>query len=273
MVITDDNLATIVTAVREGRGIYDNLRKVVDYLVAGNLSEIMVVVASLLAFPALGIPLLPLQLLWINLLTDGLPAIALGVDPVDPTLMARPPRSPGSRLLSARRLRILAGRAVLIAAAAVGGAAITRYWLGEPWAEARTVMFSVLVGAHLVYAFVARRPDPVTGPGVGARPLWAAAFNSWLAGAVAAGLALQTLLLAWPPARLVFDTVGLDPRTWALTGLLAVAPAALMLLGILRQPTPSSPSWLRRPDPGTFQAQGPHWIRVQAPCRGTSPRP
>jgi magnesium-transporting ATPase (P-type) len=162
--------ATIVTAVREGRGIYDSIRKVVDHLVAGNLSEIMVVVASLLAFPALGIPLLPLQLLWINLLTDGLPAIALGVDPVDPSLMARPPRSPGSRLLSARRLRILAGRAVLIAAAAVGAAAITRYALGEPWEQTPTVMFSVLVGAHLLYAFVARRPDPVAAPTTGATP-------------------------------------------------------------------------------------------------------
>jgi Ca2+-transporting ATPase len=133
MVITDDNLATIVTAIREGRGISDSIRKVVDYVVAGNLSEIMVVVASLLAFPALGIPLLPLQLLWINLLTDGSPAIALGVDPVDPSLMARPPRSPRSRLLSARRLRILLGRAVLIAAAAVGAAATTHHLLGEPW--------------------------------------------------------------------------------------------------------------------------------------------
>jgi calcium-translocating P-type ATPase len=230
MVITDDNLATIVTAVREGRGIYDSIRKVVDYLVAGNLSEIMVVVASLLAFPALGIPLLPLQLLWINLLTDGLPAIALGVDPVDPALMARRPRSPGSRLLSARRLRILAGRAVLIAAAAVGAAAITRYLVGAPWEQARTVMFSVLVGAHLLYAFVARRPDPVAAPTAGPTPWHRPAINRWLIAAVGAGMALQAVLLLWPPGRVVFDTVRLDPRAWSLAGLLAVAPAALMLL-------------------------------------------
>jgi hypothetical protein len=90
-------------------------------------------------------------------------------------------------------------------------------------------MFSVLVGAHLLYAFVARRPDPVAPPvaGASARP---AAVNRWLAGAVGAGLGLQSLLLLWPPARLVFDITGLDPRAWALAGLLAVAPAALMLL-------------------------------------------
>jgi P-type Ca2+ transporter type 2C len=182
-----------------------------------------------------GIPLLPLQLLWINLLTDGLPAIALGVDPVDPSLMARPPRSPGSRLLSARRLRVLAGRAVLIAAAAVGAAATARYLLGQPWEQARTVMFTVLVGAHLLYAFVARRPDPVAAPTTGAkrpRPL----SNRWLAGAVGTGMALQVLVVIWPPARVVFDTAGLDARAWALAGLLAVAPAALMLLaGRLRR--------------------------------------
>ena len=78
MVITDDDLSTIVTAIREGRGIYDNIRKVVDYLVAANLSEIVVVVFCLLLFPRLGVPLLPIQLLWINLLTDGLPALAPG---------------------------------------------------------------------------------------------------------------------------------------------------------------------------------------------------
>ena len=91
MVITDDNLATISTAIREGRGIYDNIRKVIDYLVAGNLSEILVVITGLIAFPGLGVPLFPLQLLLINLLTDGLPALALAFDATDPEVMRRPP--------------------------------------------------------------------------------------------------------------------------------------------------------------------------------------
>ncbi|MGH2674956.1 MAG: cation-translocating P-type ATPase, partial [Actinomycetota bacterium] len=118
LVVTDDNLATIVTAVREGRGIYDNIRKVVDYLVGGNLSEITVVVVSLLLFPDLGVPLLPLQLLWVNLLTDGLPALALGVDPVDPGLMRRPPRPRSERLLTASRLALLSVRGLLMGASA-----------------------------------------------------------------------------------------------------------------------------------------------------------
>jgi Ca2+-transporting ATPase len=248
MVITDDNLATIVTAVREGRGIYDSIRKVIDYLVAGNLSEVMVVVGSLLAFPALGIPLLPLQLLWINLLTDGLPAIALGVDPVDRRLMSRPPRSPSTRLLSIRRLRILGARALLIAAAAVGGAALTRFWFGDSWEQARTVMFSVLVGGHLLYAFVARGPDPVNrvDGGPARQPV-----NAWLAAAVGTGLALQILLLTWPPARLVFDTVALTPPSLVLAGVLAVAPAALMWVAGRR----AGPVRKRRP--GHRQSQSP----------------
>lgn len=76
LVITDDDLNLVTKAVREGRGIFDNVRKVVDYLVAGNLSEVTVVLTGLAFFPGLGIPLFPLQLLWVNLLTDGLPALA-----------------------------------------------------------------------------------------------------------------------------------------------------------------------------------------------------
>jgi hypothetical protein len=97
-------------------------------------------------------------------------------------------------------------------------------------------MFSVLVGAHLLYAFVARRPDPATAPTASASPTRRAAVNRWLIGAVAAGIALQAVLLLWPAVGLVFDTVGLDPRAWGLVGLMAVAPAALMLLaGRLRR--------------------------------------
>jgi len=224
MVITDDNLATIVHAVREGRGIYDNIRKVVDYLVGGNLSEILVVVGALLLFPALGVPLLPLQLLWINLLTDGPPAIALGVDVMDRSLMDLPPRPRGERLLSARRLLMLCGRAGLMAAASLSALAVARFAWEEPWAHARAVMFTVLVMAHLLYAFVVRRPraEPPS--------LRRLVSNRWLLGGVGLGLALQIAAVLWSPAHGVLGTAPLSAREWVLVAAAANAPVGLMLV-------------------------------------------
>jgi Ca2+-transporting ATPase len=210
LVVTDDNLATIVTAIREGRGIYDNIRKVVDYLVAGNLSEIIVVVTALALFPELGVPLLPLQLLWVNLLTDGLPAIALGVDPVDPGLMERRPRPRSERLLGRRKLLMLSARGVVMAAAALGSLGVTRFVWEEPWHHARAVMFTVLVVAHLLYAFVARLPSR--------------RMNGWLIVAVFAGLALQALVVLWPAAHPVFRTASLSLGEWLLVIVGGIVP-------------------------------------------------
>jgi Ca2+-transporting ATPase len=210
MVVTDDNLATIVGAVREGRGIYDNVRKVVDYLVAGNLSEIMVVVSGLLIFPDLGIPLLPLQLLWINLLTDGLPALALGIDPVAPDVMRRPPRRRGEPLLSVRRLQRLGGRGLIIAAASVASLAVSRLLWEESWARSRALMFTVLVTAHLLYALA-----------VGGR-------NRWLYSAIGSGIALQVAVVLLPVAQPIFATAALDLREWVLVLVAGVLPTAII---------------------------------------------
>lgn len=215
LVVTDDNLATIVAAVGEGRGIYDNIRKVVDYLVAGNLSEITVVVVSLLLFPGLGVPLLPLQLLWVNLLTDGLPALALGVDPVDPGLMRRAPRPRAQRLLGRTRLVLLSTRGLAMGASGVACLAVDRFVWHEPWSHARAVMFTVLVGAHLLYAFVARLPT--RGP------------NGWLLAAVLGGLALQAAVVILPAARPVFHTAPLLAREWLLVVAAATIPIVPML--------------------------------------------
>jgi Ca2+-transporting ATPase len=226
MVITDDDLATIVEAVREGRGIYDNIRKVVDYLVGGNLSEISVVVVSLLLFPDLGIPLLPLQLLWINLLTDGLPALALGVDPAAEGLMRRDPRPASQRLLVISSLPLLMWRALLIASAAIASLAVTRFALEASWGRARTVMFSTLVITHLLYAFVVRG-----GAGGRERPRLADVItNPALLIGVGAGLLLQVAIVAWPPAREVFGTTSLPPSGWAAVAAAAALTVAAMLV-------------------------------------------
>jgi Ca2+-transporting ATPase len=232
MVVTDDDLATIVVAVREGRGIYDNIRKVIDYLVAGNISEIFVVVLSLALFPALGVPLLPLQLLWVNLLTDGLPAVALGLDSPDPSLMTRPPRRHKDRLLAGPRIRLLAVRGMLIASSALGALAVARFTWNEPWNHARAVMFTVLVFAHLLYAFVVRAHDLH-------RPLRWLSSNGWLLFAVGTGIFLQLLIVALPWGHELFGTAPLTAREWVLVVLAGVIPAAIMLA-----PRPST----RKPD-------------------------
>ena len=98
MVVTDDNFASIVAAVEEGRGVYDNIRKFIHYLLSCNAGEIMVMLfASLLGWPA---PLLAIHILWVNLVTDGLPALALGVEPLDPLAMQRPPRPPAEPVVT-----------------------------------------------------------------------------------------------------------------------------------------------------------------------------
>ncbi|HEX9713555.1 MAG TPA: cation-translocating P-type ATPase [Actinomycetota bacterium] len=233
MVITDDNLTTVVEAIREGRGIYDNLRKVVDYLIAGNISEIMVVVSALALFPSLGVPLLPLQLLWINLLTDGLPALALGVDAFDPSSMRRPPRLRQARLLTARRIGFLFSRAVPISAVSIGALAIERYAWGASWTHARTVMFTVLVVAHLLLAFQARWPHWRDHRPREARdgPLIAGGLRAsrWLLGAVGMGVVLQAVILGWEPARALFDLTMLGMRDALLVLVASIAPAASMI--------------------------------------------
>jgi Ca2+-transporting ATPase len=247
MVITDDNLATIVVAVREGRGIYDNIRKVIDYLIAGNLSEISVVVAALLLFPGLGVPLLPVQLLWVNLLTDGLPAIALGLDRAHPTLMADPPRRREAQLLGPRRVGLLAARGAAIAAACIAALALDLGW-GQPVEHARTVLFTTLVTAHMAYAFVARRrPTRVKGrePGIGG---W---FGTpLLVAAVGGGLALQWVIVTWSVAHGVFGTVALDARDW----ILIVAAALAGVAGTVAVPRPPTPL---SPEPATDPSTGP----------------
>ncbi len=152
VVVTDDDLATLVAAIHEGRTIHDNMRKVVDYLVASNLSEVIVVLMVLLAVPSLGVPLFPLQLLWVNLLTDGLPALALGVDPAHAGIMARPPRDPALRLLDIGHLRRLAGRGAALALGPIGGLLVAHELWGLSAPTSRTVLFSGLVVAQAAYA-------------------------------------------------------------------------------------------------------------------------
>lgn len=152
IIIVDDHFTTIVTAVEAGRGIYENIRKTMQYLLAGNVGELLLMLVCV----AIGLPtpLVPIHLLWINLVTDGLPAICLATDTVDDQLMQRPPRPRGARLADAAFLRTM-----LLTGALTAGVALAVYVVmlrqSVP-AVARGYAFSVLVCAELLRAFGAR---------------------------------------------------------------------------------------------------------------------
>ena len=152
MIITDDNFATIVAAVEEGRGIYDNIRKTLQYLLAGNTGELLLMTACVII--GLPTPLLPIHLLWINLVTDGLPALCLATDPIDPDVMKRRPRRQSERITSRGFLRTMAFTGLLTAGVAFG---VYYYMLQVGTTEtARSYAFAVLVFAELLRSFGAR---------------------------------------------------------------------------------------------------------------------
>ena len=152
MIITDDNFATIVAAVEEGRGIYANIRKTLQYLLAGSAAELLLM--TLCVVVGLPTPLLPIHLLWINLVTDGLPALCLATDPIDPDVMKRHPRHRSERITNRSFLRTMFLTGFLTAGVAF---AVYFYVLKTGTEEmARTYAFAVLVFAEMLRSFGAR---------------------------------------------------------------------------------------------------------------------
>jgi P-type Ca2+ transporter type 2C len=227
LVITDDNLATIVDAIHEGRGIYDNIRKVVDYLLAANISEVLVVVAVLLLFPEVGVPLLPLQLLWINLVTDGLPAVALGIDPIPEDLMRRPPRSRKDTLVDRHRILRSTGRGAVIAAGCIGTFVLSHYLLDQPWGHARATMFVTLALSQLAFSFAvsANTTSQASPRNKHKRLSDSLTSNHLLLWGAAVGLVLQIGAMTWPPLIEVLGTASLDLGEWTLVLVGALLPA------------------------------------------------
>ena len=180
MIITDDNFATIVAAVEEGRGIYDNIRKTLQYLLAGNSAELLLMFAAvLLGFPA---PLLPIHLLWINLVTDGLPALCLATDRIDSDVMARNPRPQSESITDTEFVRTMIFTGFLTAGVAF---AVFYHGLQTGTTEsARSAAFAVLVFAELLRSFGARSET---------KPIWRIPFfsNSPLLIVVAISFGLQ----------------------------------------------------------------------------------
>jgi len=226
MIIADDNFATIVDAVREGRAIWRNIQKFIFFLLSSN-AGLLVAVFAVGFFTDLK-PLTPLMILWINLVTNGLPALALGVDPPDPTQMREPPRQRSGSLLGARDWL-----GMTFVGAWMGGAAVLCYLLplrpDDPLAvkHARAIAFSLLALSPLLHAFNCRS---ATASILSLRPILPLALVA--AVILSAGIHLVAVLV--PTLRPVFQTFEMSPREWALLLLLSasIIPAVeLMKLG------------------------------------------
>ncbi|HET8681094.1 MAG TPA: HAD-IC family P-type ATPase, partial [Micromonosporaceae bacterium] len=213
LVLVDDNLATVATAVGEGRRIYDNIRRFLRYALSGGLAEILVMLAG--PFLGLAVPLLPGQILWINLLTHGVPGVALGAEPAEPGTMRRPPRSPDESVLGGGLLTTVLTTGALIATATLG-AGIAAHQLGRPW---QSVVFAVLGLAQLGVALAVRARRSPGGPA-----------NPGLLWAVAVSAVLQLAGVLLPPLRTLLGTQALTLADLAGCVVAAAVPAALLLL-------------------------------------------
>ncbi len=217
MVLTDDNFASIVSAVEEGRVIFDNIRKFVFYLLSCNIGEILIIFLAMLFALAPQPPLLPIQLLWLNLVTDGLPALALGLEPASPNTMNRPPRDPAESVLS-RRLWPLIGVQAAVDAFSTLAAFTLAYRTTQDLTFAQTVAYTTLVTAELIRAYTSRSQT---------RSLWSMGVlsNPWMVRATVVSFLLLLGTLYLPALQNVFRTVPLDLETWGVILVFAVLPA------------------------------------------------
>jgi Ca2+-transporting ATPase len=217
MVLADDNFASIVAAVAEGRGIFDNIRKTLVYLLSGNAAELTVMLAA--ALGGLPLPLLPLHLLWINVVTDGLPALALVLDPPEADVLQRPPRHPDEPMLGRAQWQFIATTGLLQAIATLG----VFVWAlnTRDVADARNLAFSVLVFGELFRAFAARSTT---------RVFWevGAFTNVRLLGVVVFSVLLQLGIHHMPLAQAIFEIGPLSAGDCALTLLVALGPVTVI---------------------------------------------
>ena len=217
MVLADDNFASIVAAIREGRGIFDNIRKTLVYLLSGNTAELTVMLVA--ALGGLPLPLLPLHLLWINVVTDGLPALALVVDPAEDDVLQRPPRHPDEPMLGRAEWRFIITTGLLQAAATLG----VFVWAlnARDLSEARNFAFSVLVFGELFRAFAARSTT---------RLFWevGAFTNVRLLAVVVFSVLMQLGIHHIPAAQAVFEIRPLSAADCLLTLVVAMGPVTVV---------------------------------------------
>ncbi|OGF45458.1 MAG: calcium-translocating P-type ATPase, SERCA-type [Candidatus Firestonebacteria bacterium RIFOXYC2_FULL_39_67] len=215
MVVTDDNFASIVAAVSEGRGIYDNIQKFIHYLLSCNAGEILLMfTASLIGFAA---PLLPIHILWVNLVTDGLSALALGVDPAAPDIMKRHPRDPNEKVITKERALYILAQGAFIAFCSLLAYVFVLYVEKESISRARTAAFIVLAVSQLFHSFNCRSmTESLFKLGIFTnKKLLLAAFISFL---------MMMVVVYVPFLQKVFKTVPLGLFDWLLVLVISSFP-------------------------------------------------
>ena len=225
MVLTDDNFASIVNAVEEGRTVYDNIRAFLAYLLSGNYGELLSVLLAITV--GLPLPLLALQILWINVVTETIPATALSKEPPEHDLMERPPRKKHQRLFQKRELAAIGATMLLIALGTLAvfylsltdsgwtfGEALDPLNPGREYRYALTMAFVTFVFFQLFNIFNAKSP----GHTVFFEEL---TNNRWMLGAVLLTVLLQLAVVYVPALNGIFGTVPLAPEAWALAALVA----------------------------------------------------
>jgi Ca2+-transporting ATPase len=221
MIVTDDNFASIVAAVEEGRGIYDNIKKFIHYLLSCNTGEILVMfVSSLIGLP---VPLLPIQILWVNLVTDGLPALALGVDPVAPNIMKRSPRPTNEPVVTRRAAMLMLTQGSFIALCCLVAFGFVLFVEKGGIERARTAAFIVLSCSQLFHSFNCRSAtESLFKIGVFTNK------NLVLAGGVS--FLLQMMVVYVPFFQGIFKTTPLGIFDWLLVIVISSLPLWAMEL-------------------------------------------
>ncbi len=219
IVLTDDNFISIVSGIREGRRIYDNIRKFVLYLLQANMGELLLLMTT--TFVGLPTPLLPLQILWINLLTDSLPALALSLESEEPDIMRRPPRNPKEHLLSGEWGRLL------FISLWVSCFAFTFFlWQlsrGESEMVARSTTFCLVIVVELLLVFNVRSRHPFWKIGL--------TSNRWLLGAVAVPFVLQMVAI-YTPLNTIFSLTPITLVQWG--EILGIGIAGFLMFELLK---------------------------------------
>ncbi|NEW05452.1 calcium-translocating P-type ATPase, SERCA-type [Paenibacillus sp. SYP-B3998] len=229
LILSDDNFSTIVAAIEEGRSIYENIRKFIRYLLASNVGEIMTMFIAMMA--GLPLPLVPIQILWVNLVTDGLPAMALGVDQAEKDLMQQKPRTAKESIFARRLGWKIISRGILIGVCTLGA-----FWLvlrGNPedaqtLLKAQSVAFATLVMAQLIHVFDCRSSRSIFHR----NPLQ----NKYLVLAVLSSLILMLAVMYVEQLQPIFKTVPLGWKDWILVLAAAGIPTFFMGLGSVFSP-------------------------------------
>lgn len=229
LVLRDDNFTTIVSAVEEGRNIYDNIRKFIRYLLASNVGEILVMFFAMLM--GLPLPLLPIQILWVNLVTDGLPAMALGIDPSEGDTMRHKPRKKHENIFARGLGWKIISRGFLIGTMTLGAFIVAYYENPNDLTHAQTVAFATLVLAQLIHVFDCRSEHSVFHR----NPF----SNKFLVWAVLSSMALVLVVIYWDVMQPIFKTTSLSLRDWALIFVAAGIPTFVAGMGgVLRSSQP-----------------------------------